>query len=369
MNSALITMLTGSYRGGIGRSVTNLSNALVRSGYRVDILVDRPDFPYAEELTGSVGLRYLRTSHRIGGVLHLLKYLKERKPVVVLTPFVQLTLLAVRTRSLFRVPMKIYTNVHSTYSVDFAGLDPGKRKRRISDMKRYYTRCDGIIAVSDGVAADFSNLTGIPEGKIQTIHNPIVTDEMIQSSGKRPDHPWFLADQPPVLLGMGRLIDSKNFDELIQAFVNVRRERACRLVLLGDGPARSDLELLANTSPSAEDILFLGHQENPFPYLRYSSLFVLSSSYEGLPSSLIESMAVGTPVVSTDCPHGPREILEGGRFGELVPVNDPDTLSDAIIRTLENPPDSLTLRTAAERFRDMHIARSYVSAFGLSHLS
>jgi glycosyltransferase involved in cell wall biosynthesis len=366
MTSPLITLMTSSYKGGIGRSLANLANALYRLGYRIDILVDKQEFPYAREVADGINIRRLRTSHRIGGIGHLLSYVIRYKPNVVLTPFVQLTVLTVRTRSLFRMPLRIYANLHSTYSVDFTGLPPEKRKRRITDMKKYYPRCDGIIAVSKGVAEDFSNLTGIPGEKIKTIHNPIVTDALIQSSENRPDHEWFSPGQPPVLLGMGRLIDSKNFDELIHAFITVRREKECRLVLLGDGPARAGLEQLANTSPFAKDIMFMGHQDNPFPFLRYSSILVLSSSYEGLPSTLIESLAVGTPVVSTDCPHGPREILEDGRFGELVSVHDPAALSEAIKRTIENPLDGSTLKTAAEKFRDTSIAGSYLTIFGLT---
>ncbi len=365
MISPLITLMTSSYKGGIGRSLTNLANALNQLGFRVDILVDREKFPYAGDVAEGINIRRLRTSHRIGGMGHLLAYISRYEPSVVLTPFVQLTVLAVRTRSIFRIPLKIYANVHSTYTVDFAALAPAKRRRRVKDMKRYYPRCDGIIAVSKGVAADFSKLTGLGENRIQTIHNPIVTDALTLDSEDRPEHPWFEDGQPPVLMGLGRLIESKNFNHLIHSFNIVRKELECRLMLLGDGPERENLEQLAHKSPFASDIMFMGHQDNPFPFLRYSSIFVLSSAYEGLPSTLIESMAVGTPVVSTDCPHGPHEILEGGRFGELVPVNDPVALSEAIKRTMVNPVDSSTLKAAAERFRDKRIAESYLSTFGL----
>ena len=365
MKPSLITIMTSSYSGGIGRSVANLSNALNRLGYRVDILVDRPHFPYSNDVADGVEIRHLKTSHRIGGIPHLLTYLKEREPAVTLTPFVQLTLLTMRTRGLFKLPFKIFTNIHSTYSVDFEALDHRKRERHIHTMKKYYPECDGLIAVSEGVGDDFSRLTGIERESIRTICNPIVTDDLIRKSMEKPNHPWYAPGQPPVLIGFGRMVANKNFHILINAFNYVRTEKECRLVLLGDGPARQNLEILSRKSPYSRDIIFLGHQSNPFPYLRYSSLFVLPSKYEGLPSTLIESLAVGTPVVSTDCPHGPREILEGGRFGELVPVNDPAAMSKAIIRSIENPLDGSTLKTAAERFRDTRIARSYLSTFGL----
>ena len=357
--------MTSSYTGGIGRNLANLSNALFRFGYRVDILVDRESFPYAGDTAEGVNIRHLKTSHRIGGVFHLLCYFLKYKPQIVLTPFVQLTLLAVRTRRLFRVPVKIFANIHSVYSIDFASLDERKRKKRVDDMRRYYPQCEGLIAVSDGAALDFSKLTGLPEAPIHRIFNPVVTDDLVERSMSRPDHPWFQTDQPPVIIGIGRLVKNKNFDHLIEVFDILREQRECRLVIVGEGPARTDLDSIAEESPFRQDIFFTGRLENPFPYLRYASVMVLASSYEGLSNTLIESLALGTPVVSTDCPYGPREILDNGRFGELVPVNDVKALSEAIIKTLRNPIDHSILMNSAERFRDTDIATSYLSAFGL----
>ncbi len=357
--------MTSSYTGGIGRNLANLSNALFRFGYRVDILVDRESFPYAGDTAEGVNIRHLKTSHRIGGVFHLLCYFLKYKPQIVLTPFVQLTLLAVRTRRLFRVPVKIFANIHSVYSIDFASLDERKRKKRVDDMRRYYPQCEGLIAVSDGAALDFSQFTGIPDENILRIYNPVVTEDLRVRSLSPPEHPWFQAHQPPVLVGIGRLVENKNFHHLIEAFDLLRKKVDCRLVLIGDGPARSELESRAEKSPFKQDILFLGRQGNPFPFLKNASVMVLASSYEGLSNTLIEALALGTPVVSTDCPFGPREILEGGRFGELVPVNDVKALSETIKKTLRNPIDPSILVDSAERFRDTDIARSYLSAFGL----
>ena len=242
MTSPLITLMTSSYTGGIGRNLANLANTFTRLGYRTDILVDRERFPFAGDLDEGVEIKHLRTSHRIGGIPHLLAYFIKHKPDVVLTPFVQLTLLAVRTRWLFRIPVKIFANIHSVYSIDFASLKEPKRKKRVNDMMRYYRRCDGLIAVSDGAALDFSELTGIPATSIKRIFNPVVTDVLLERSTIRPDHPWLQADQPPVIIGIGRLVKNKNFDHLIEAFDILRKQRECRLVIVGEGPAQSDLE-------------------------------------------------------------------------------------------------------------------------------
>jgi glycosyltransferase involved in cell wall biosynthesis len=365
MSTPLITLMTGPYSGGIGRTVTNLSNTFHSLGYRAEILLDGDEFPYAGQVCQEVKIRSLKTRDRIGGIPHLASYCRQHKPAVILTPFVQLTALAVRTRLFLKSAPRIFVVVHNTYSTYFMGYDEKRRNRRIKHMKQYYPKCDGIIAVSDGVARDFSSFTAIPESSITTIYNPVVTDELIRKSKEQPEHPWFQPGQPPVLLTLGRLVESKNLDVTIDAFTHIRKELNCRLVILGDGPHRNTLESQAKQTPCPDDILFMGHQDNVFGFIKNASAVVLASRFEGLPTILIESMALGTPLVSTDCPHGPSEILENGRLGALVPIGDPTALARAILFTLNNPLDPEVLISSAERFRDTVVARDYLDLFGL----
>lgn len=364
MSSPLITLVCGSYRIAIARMLVNLANALAAQDMRVDILIDPAEFAYTDEIGENVRIIKLPTLHRVSGIPYLLSYIYRNKPAVLLTPFIQLTVMSYRAKKLFPGSVKLFVNIRSTYSMDFKRFPEGKRNKHLADMKKFYPKCNGIIAISDGAADDFSRLTGIPRDEVSVIYNPVVTDSLIIKSKVRPDHAWFEPGQPPVILGVGRLVEGKNFDLLIQSFIRVRRERHCRLVILGDGELRGALESQAGKTPCREDIAFLGHQINPFNFMRYASLFVFASSYEGLGNVLIEALAVGTPVVSSDCPSGPREILDDGRYGALVPVGDHVALSEAILETLDHPPDSSILTDAAERFRDTRIARAYLSVFG-----
>lgn len=327
--------------------------------------MDRPEFPYADQVNDNVNIKHLRTSHRIGGFPHLSSYFLKNKPSVVLTPFVQLTLLAVRTRAILNLPIKIFVNVRSTYSVDFAFLSEMKRKQRIRHMTKYYPRCDGIIAISKGVADDLCSLTGIPENSVEFIFNPVVTESLIRSGKESINHPWFQPGQLPVILGVGRLAKVKNFPLLIDAFEIIRRQIPCRCVIIGDGPERENIESRVRNSEFYQDIELAGRKENPFPYMQRAKVLVLTSSYEGLGNVLVEAMALGTPLVSTDCPHGPREILENGRFGALVPLDDPVSLSEAILNTMKNPVEREILMKATERFKDSTVAKAYLSTFGL----
>jgi len=166
------------------------------------------------------------------------------------------------------------------------------------------------------------------------IYNPVVSPELYEKADAPLEHPWFRSNQPPVILGVGRHYPQKGFDTLLRAFARVRQETPARLVILGEGPERPNLERLASELGVAADVDMPGFDPNPFRYMKRAGVFVLSSRYEGLPNVLIQAMACGCPVVSTDCPNGPAEILDGGRYGALVPVDDVEAMARAIVRAL-----------------------------------
>lgn len=176
------------------------------------------------------------------------------------------------------------------------------------------------------------------------------------------DHPWLRPGQPPVIVVAGRLERQKDFPTLIRAFAQVRGERPCRLLILGDGGGRARLQALSAELGITADVDLPGFQANPYPFLARADLFVLSSRWEGSPNVLTEALALGTPVVATDCPSGPHELLDGGRYGPLVPVGDVAALGKAVAATLDQPlpPERLeaavadyTQATSAERYLEV----------------
>jgi glycosyltransferase involved in cell wall biosynthesis len=199
---------------------------------------------------------------------------------------------------------------------------------------RFYRWADGIVAVSGGVADDLTAVTGLPRNRIEVIPNPVITPRLREMAIERLDHPWFQPGEPPVVVAVGRLAPQKDFDTLIRAFAEVRRKRLARLFILGEGPDRSALESIVASSDLGADVALPGWVTNPYPYLVRAAAFVLSSRWEGLPGALIEALYCGPPVIATDCPSGPREILDGGRHGRLVPVGDRDALARAIDQAL-----------------------------------
>ncbi len=204
-------------------------------------------------------------------------------------------------------------------------------------MSRAFLGTDAIIGVSDEAGDDLSRVARIPRQRITTIYNPIVTPELPTLAKAPLDHPWFRPGALPVILGAGRLVDQKDFPMLIRAFVRVRQQRLARLVILGEGEQRGELEAVAVALAVAEDVALPGFAANPFAWMSRADVFVLSSTWEGLGNVVAEALACGCPVVSTDCPAGPSEILQEGTFGSLVPVGDDAALAMAIIATLDSP--------------------------------
>ncbi len=240
-------------------------------------------------------------------------------------------------------------------------------------LRRAYQSADAIVAISDGVAEDLSARSGIPRAHMTTIYNPVVDAELLEQAQEPIDHPWFGEDQPPVVLGVGRLHPQKDFPTLIAAFKRLRETRPARLVILGKAdriPVRSrrdELEQLARRLDVADDVSMPGFTSNPFAFMSKADVFVLSSAYEGLGNVLIEAMACGCPVVSTDCPSGPREILEDGRYGPLVGVADAEGLAEAIGRVLDRPTDKEKLQSRAKMFTVERATRKYLDLLCLAN--
>jgi glycosyltransferase involved in cell wall biosynthesis len=227
-----------------------------------------------------------------------------------------------------------------------------------------YPQAHRVVAVSHGVATDILHLYQLPTAKVAVIYNPVVTPELIARSWEAVEHPWLAAGEPPIILGVGRLTAQKDFATLIRAFARVRQHDEARLIILGEGEHRPILEQLIGELGLQAWVALPGFVENPYAWMRRAAVFVLSSRWEGLPTVLIEAMACGTPVVATDCPSGPREILEGGKWGKLVPVGDAVGLAEAICQTLkEGSPSDLSIR--ASDFSLERAVESYLQVLGL----
>jgi glycosyltransferase involved in cell wall biosynthesis len=295
-------------------------------------------------------------------VADLARYLERERPDVLLAAKTPTNLHALWARRASRAPTRVIVSERTQLSESIAN-DRRWRWRYIAPLVgRVYAEADAIVCVSDGVADDLARTAGLPRARMTTIYNPIVTPALAALAAEAPPHPWLAgAGDVPLVLGVGRLTAQKNFGLLLHAFAKLRAQRPARLLILGEGPERPRLEALAQALGIAADVALAGHVSNPYAAFGRASLFVLSSDYEGLPAVLIEALACGCPVVSTDCPSGPAEILDRGRYGRLVPVGDEAALVAAMQSTLVAPPAADMLRRRGAEFSVERSATQYLA--------
>jgi glycosyltransferase involved in cell wall biosynthesis len=316
--------------GGAEKSMLKLGYGLTQRGYTVDLVLGRAEGPYLPIVPEQLVMVDLKASRLLFSLPALVGYLQRQRPVALLSTLDYANIVALWARRLAGVPRRVVVNDQNTIS-QIAQYSPQRRQRLIPRLiKRFYPWADHIVGNSQGVADDLSQITGLPRSQIHVVYNPIVTPELWEKAKADPNHPWLEAGQPPVLLAVGRLTVQKDFPTLLRALAEVRRRRSVRLLILGEGPERPVLEALTRELNLESDVSLAGFVQNPYAYMAKASLFILSSRWEGLPTVLVEALACGVPVISTDCPSGPREILAGGQYGSLVPVQDVPALAEAI---------------------------------------
>lgn len=378
--------------GGIQQVMLRLVKSLIERGWGVDLVLNRFEGELKEEipegvrvvvlqtdalvrgrwlalrialLSGSLSAGWLLSAKRkdISCLPGLTEYLQSRRPLALFAASPISNALAVWAKQLANVPTRVLVSEHSPASVRWGNKKWSKRITLSRLMGVTYPRADAIVAVSRGVGDDLATLTGLARERITTIYNPVVTPEISERSRERAPHPWLEAiEETPVIVAAGRLgASEKNLPLLLRAFSGVRGARNARLVVFGEGDARARLESLAHELGIALDVDFPGFIANPYAAFARASVFVLSSDYEGLGNVLIEALACGCPVVSTDCPSGPREILDGGRYGTLVPVGNVEELATAILRTLDAPLSADELRQRARGFSVDRATDNYLS--------
>jgi glycosyltransferase involved in cell wall biosynthesis len=375
-------LLGNLHGGGVQRMTMLLADGLAAQGARVDLVVCDTQGELGDQISSALHmvalehanaivarlavlradprgvaawLRPLTTikyaSPTLGYLPSLARYLRRARPDSLFSATSYLNTEAVLARRLAGVPTRLVLSDRS----HFSSGKPRKawRQRHLAAaMRRTYEQADAITAVSNGVADDIARSIGIAREAITTLYNPTITPDFAARASQPIAHPWFADGAPPVLLAVGRTTFQKDFSTLLRAFARVRRDRPVRLAIIGEASAKQAARLrdLAGELAVQDDFALLGYHANPLPYMSHAAVFALSSRYEGFPNVLLEALACGTPVVSTDCPSGPSEILDGGAYGALVPVADDAALAAAIAATLADPPDRAWLQARAAMF-------------------
>jgi glycosyltransferase involved in cell wall biosynthesis len=342
---------------GVPRVQVRLAKELARRGFAVDLVVLGP-WPVGG-LNQDVRLVKLGSGRAASAFPRLVGYMRRARPAAIISAEDHvnvITLLAARVSG-----TRVRVCVTSHVPVFQSAAPPWRKGFWITRlMSRLYPKAQCVATVSAGLGDELASVIGMPRAAIKTLYNPVITSQMRERMGAAPPHPWLLGDGPPVVCGCGSLHPRKGFDVLLRSFASLARERELRLIIVGEGRERARLEALARDLDVAQDVALVGTVANPLAYMARAQLFVLSSTFEGLPTVLIEALACGTPVVSTDCPYGPREILDEGRYGRLVPIGDHVALAEAIGQTLIDPSSATTLRERAGAFTAEKAADEYM---------
>ena len=397
-------LLAGLSGGGAERFTLNLAQALIARGHRADLVIPRLAGDYRAAIPGEMRIRraripgtdrkLLRALQRSGvhvetttvnpfGVarswlvlgrkgLHLpvrrrlrvyayatmiAKYVREARPHVLVSALPGADAATVCAAELTDRAVPVVVTVQNNVAAEYA-------PEWLEAARTLYPLADAVVAVSRGMAESVQRLLGVDAGRVRTIYNSVPAGSIRRLAQAEVTHPWFADGEPPVVLSVGREAPAKDYPTLVEAFGLARREVDARLVILGrlSAPYQERLESLARGHGVEGDLGFVDFDENPYRYMRRAGLLALSSRWEGLPMVILEALACGTPVVSTDTPCGPREIL--GRWGDLPPVGDAPALARALVATLRGErPTEEALRARAADFSVEKAADAYLALF------
>jgi glycosyltransferase involved in cell wall biosynthesis len=356
----MISILLPDLRGGGAERVNiDLAYEFVRAGHDVELVLMQARGELLEEARSSFSVVELATPRARGLPLALARYLLKQKPDALLAAMWPLTVIAPLAARVSGHHCKVLVSEHNSLSVQYRDWGQVHRTALWSSMALGYRLADSRVAVSSGVAADIAALSGLRPEAFDVIHNPVRPRTEPSPDAIRDAETLWSGRRGARIVTVGSMKAQKNHPLLLSAFAQLDRPEA-RLMFVGDGAGRDILLSLSQDLGIANQVIFAGFCRDPTPFYKTADLFVLSSDYEGFGNVIVEAMACGTPVVSTDCPSGPSEILDGGRYGTLVPLRDPIALSQAIEAALARSFSSDELRARAAEFRPEIAAQKYL---------
>ena len=362
MRKPIAILLPNLVSGGAERVNVNLANELVRRGYAVDVVLLSATGEFLTELAPEIYVVDLRVKSIRWALPGLVRYLRYARPVVMLACMWPLTVVALWARKVARLPIRMVVAEHTTWSQDeIASTFFGKLKVRWS-MNRSFPGADSIVAVSHGAADDLARLARLDRKAITVVYNPIVGENKPPATLPMQPTEWWTGAHRRVL-AVGTLKQIKDYATLLRAFARLRQFVDARLLILGEGVCRPMLEELTRRLGIETSVFMPGFAKDTSPYYCHAELHVLSSTGEGLPTVIVEALSAGTPVVSTDCPSGPREILNGGQFGRLVPIGDAEALANAMRESLATVHNSDVLKARAQEFTIDKAVDRYIELF------
>ena len=352
--------------GGAELSMLEIAEGLAARGLIVDLVLIEAEGEFMKHISNNIRVVNLASRRTRYSIWKLYRYLKKERPKGLISAHDGANVIAILAKFLSRVPTHLIITINSHLSNAYNTTNDHRQAKfnvlaLFKILRLAYQYADEIVAISEGVADDLARILKILKKQIRIFYLPVLTDRFYKLKSQSIENPSLFAKDVPNILSVGRLTAAKDFATLIRAFSIVVKYVPSRLVILGEGELRLELEALVRDLGLQDVILLPGFVNNCYPYMKECDLFVVSSAWEGLSMVLIEAMACGAPLVSTDCDSGPREILEGGSWGRLVPVGDHEAMAEAMKKTLTEGPRPVTVVPdhVLDPFRRDIVARKY----------
>lgn len=348
--------------GGAERVTVTVANGLAERGYDIHLIVPYYEGAFVGDIHDSVTVFDLQTPKvpgiGIGASLpRLVSYFRRQTPSIVFAQMLYASDICLLAHRLTGSDAMFVPTVHNTVGIN----EPLKEQFVQWLAKGLSGHADQFVTVSDGAADSVVDHLDVPREKVSVLHNPIPVTEIRTQACEGGGHQWIADDEYDVVLAVGRLAPQKNYPLLLRAFQRLHEGAPeTRAIIIGRGPDREELEALAADLGIEDSVDFLGYVDNPYAFMSSADVLAMSSIHEGLPTVLLEALACGCPVVSTDCPSGPRTILDDGTYGPLVDVGDVDGFAAALEETLADPPERTTLVERARDFAPEEILDEYV---------
>jgi len=350
--------------GGAQHMVINMANEFSTRGHEITLLIIEDAGPYKHKIKDGVAIEYFNCKRAISAVVPLSNWLRGKKPDVLYSAMSYVNVVAVAAKLLSGSKnTAVVVSERNFFSLN-ARQDgsPPSLLQRLS-VGLLYPRADAIVGISKGVAEDIKKYLFGGHEKVSCIYNPVVTDITLKQLEQNSSDAWFDSCARPVIVTSGRLVAQKDQKTLLKAFARLLKSRAASLLILGEGPLQDELIGSARVLGIREHVYFKGFVADPLSYMKKADVFALSSAWEGFGNVVVEALLCGLPVVSTDCPAGPAEILDNGRYGFLVPVGDDDKLAKALESALAGKPDPENQKKRAMDFSVQKICDQYEALF------
>jgi glycosyltransferase involved in cell wall biosynthesis len=363
MRYKILLIMPSLAGGGAEKIMSLLLKYLNREIFEPSLVLLNKEGTYLDEIPEDVTIIDLNKRGRMDFfrlVAQLAKHIAREAPSLIVSSLTYTNYLTLLSRFLSGKSIPVILSDQNTLSILLKHERLYPLKKII--IKLLYPHADRIIANSEGVKEDLLNFLPLDPDKILLIYNSIDIATIDKLTKEEVEHPWF-QDEIPVLIACGRLTRQKNYPLLIKTFAKVQEATRAKLLILGEGEELRALEKLACTLGVRDKVSFLGFQKNPFKFMARGTIFVLSSSWEGFANVIIEAIACGVPVISTDCPSGPAELITDGVNGILVRVENRDALSKAILRLLRDEPLRKQLAEAGRKRADDFRLEKMVSEY------